>query len=585
MEKMNVISELLTARQIPPAQDMSGASDIKKFGPDDGFAFLLKGEIKTSFNNVFENVSSSKQSDSLPVIHESQSEKIRDSDFGRHPGSEVKAEETAKSSESSGTLSAEKKEESEKTSEGKGTLAAEKKEEIKAETEKSSENNVSSVAEKKEESEKEPDSVKKKPGKSLLLSENHGQILLADHIAIKSGKSSHEDWARKLAANSDLHSAVKDSLYSVKNSKKNDSKTGSQTTDNLVKQQLDPDKWKVSSGSALSGSDFKESILNSKNSKSSSAEEMFASKLKTAAKDQTVNNLSEKNEQNSSGSSSEKGSGNRQSMNLHEGEVALKNRHPGSDEVNEHPTVNRKNNIDFADKMRNSKNQQSAENNKASAKGFSGTSEVQNPNAGQDVIRKDSLLTETNRSAAIVTKNGETITEMMNRLAVRAKINVTADGNSTAAIRLNPENLGYMTLNLKITDNKAEGKILVENPAAMKMIRDEIESLRQELKAQGIQLEQFTVTMKEMSSSDFNAFQNSSDNDQSGSFLNSDGSRGSFNGNESMESNNEGFYNLISESADTESKDLPLNGNDSLTGTEIYDSEQYKNRTSIDISL
>ncbi len=98
---------------------------------------------------------------------------------------------------------------------------------------------------------------------------------------------------------------------------------------------------------------------------------------------------------------------------------------------------------------------------------------------------------------------------MMNRLAVKAKINISSDGSSTASVRMHPENLGFMTLNLKISEGKAEGRILVENQTAMKLIRDEIETLKTELRNQGISLESFTVRVRDSASSQFSGFSES----------------------------------------------------------------------------
>ncbi|MDH5654721.1 MAG: flagellar hook-length control protein FliK [Spirochaetia bacterium] len=92
--------------------------------------------------------------------------------------------------------------------------------------------------------------------------------------------------------------------------------------------------------------------------------------------------------------------------------------------------------------------------------------------------------------------------KLFNELVEKARLNLGPDGNSTASIRLNPESLGKMTMNLRLIENSLEAKILVGSEAAKKMIMDEIEHLKFELRSQGIQVDSFTVKVKESLSSE-----------------------------------------------------------------------------------
>ena len=72
-----------------------------------------------------------------------------------------------------------------------------------------------------------------------------------------------------------------------------------------------------------------------------------------------------------------------------------------------------------------------------------------------------------------------------------------SDGRSTAQIRMNPEHLGRMHLDLVMKDNVITGKLVVENQQAFKMIREDIDNLRQELARHGIQLDNLSVKTRE----------------------------------------------------------------------------------------
>ncbi len=84
-----------------------------------------------------------------------------------------------------------------------------------------------------------------------------------------------------------------------------------------------------------------------------------------------------------------------------------------------------------------------------------------------------------------------------NSLVRKARLKMGPEGTSSASIRLRPEALGELTMDIRVNRNHVEAKLLVDNEAAMKWIKDEIENLRHELKTHGVHVDQFSVKIKE----------------------------------------------------------------------------------------
>ncbi len=93
--------------------------------------------------------------------------------------------------------------------------------------------------------------------------------------------------------------------------------------------------------------------------------------------------------------------------------------------------------------------------------------------------------------------------EAFQDLVEKARLNIGSDGRSSASIRLNPASLGSMTLNLKVTDNQVEARLVVDNQAARKIMQEELENLKIELKNQGINVDHFEIKVRESFTSDF----------------------------------------------------------------------------------
>lgn len=90
-------------------------------------------------------------------------------------------------------------------------------------------------------------------------------------------------------------------------------------------------------------------------------------------------------------------------------------------------------------------------------------------------------------------------TKAFNELVEKAKVNLSSNGDSSATIRLKPEELGRITLNLKIQQNTVHATLLVETDAAREMIKTEIENLKSELKLQGLHVESLSIKTRDTS--------------------------------------------------------------------------------------
>ncbi|MCE9598329.1 MAG: flagellar hook-length control protein FliK [Spirochaetia bacterium] len=86
---------------------------------------------------------------------------------------------------------------------------------------------------------------------------------------------------------------------------------------------------------------------------------------------------------------------------------------------------------------------------------------------------------------------------LFNQLVEKARINLGSDGQSSASLRLKPEQLGSVTLNLKVHGNVVEAKILVENDSVKKLVKDEMDQLQRELKRQGFSVDAIEIRVRE----------------------------------------------------------------------------------------
>ena len=86
---------------------------------------------------------------------------------------------------------------------------------------------------------------------------------------------------------------------------------------------------------------------------------------------------------------------------------------------------------------------------------------------------------------------------MFQELVQAARLQLNADGSSIASIRMHPEHLGRLTLHLQVRENQVHAQAVVESEAARKLVENEIDALRSELRRQGIQVESVSVRVRE----------------------------------------------------------------------------------------
>lgn len=203
----------------------------------------------------------------------------------------------------------------------------------------------------------------------------------------------------------------------------------------------------------------------------------------------------------------------------------------------------------------------------------------QNHRAGRDPMTGESTkihLSQKFTSESVESAKQEQ-TERMERyrdIVQKAKVNLGSDGTSSASIRLKPYNLGNMTLELRMDGARLNANIILESESAKKMIHEELEHLKNELKSQGIQVESFSLRVKEPSSA--MAFSQDKSN-MDPSFFQASSKEG------------EGSGNKESSSGDGErTQKNKIHKNEAVEVTEIYDNQSiaiYAQKTGIDISV
>ncbi|MBI38362.1 MAG: hypothetical protein CMF59_02090 [Leptospiraceae bacterium] len=135
-----------------------------------------------------------------------------------------------------------------------------------------------------------------------------------------------------------------------------------------------------------------------------------------------------------------------------------------------------------------------------SGKGGEQQNQQQSRSDGQNLnFRMDSVATANARASAAAEAKEQLPYDrkQFQQMVEQARVRMGSDGRSTAQIRMNPEHLGRMHLDLVMKDNVITGKLVVENQQAFKMIREDIDNLRQELARHGIQLDNLSVKTRE----------------------------------------------------------------------------------------
>ncbi len=83
-----------------------------------------------------------------------------------------------------------------------------------------------------------------------------------------------------------------------------------------------------------------------------------------------------------------------------------------------------------------------------------------------------------------------------NDLVKQATMNLSSDGSSSASIKMNPEIMGRLTMNIQVHGNHVTASLIVDNESALKFVRGELEHLKSELAGHGIHVDQVAVKVR-----------------------------------------------------------------------------------------
>ncbi|MBW0433721.1 flagellar hook-length control protein FliK [Leptospira yasudae] len=93
-----------------------------------------------------------------------------------------------------------------------------------------------------------------------------------------------------------------------------------------------------------------------------------------------------------------------------------------------------------------------------------------------------------------------------------ARVQILENGRTEASIRMNPKDLGQMSLSISTDKDVVRGKLLVESNSVKQQLVAELASLKQDLKANGLELESLVIEVKEREQ----AFAFNGDSDKNG---------------------------------------------------------------------
>jgi flagellar hook-length control protein FliK len=94
----------------------------------------------------------------------------------------------------------------------------------------------------------------------------------------------------------------------------------------------------------------------------------------------------------------------------------------------------------------------------------------------------------------------ENFSKSLNDLVSKARINIVENGKNSAQISLYPKDLGKMTLNIDVTKEKVDGKILVDSEFIKNRLLGDVSQLKADLKASGLDLQSISIEVRNQSS-------------------------------------------------------------------------------------
>lgn len=110
----------------------------------------------------------------------------------------------------------------------------------------------------------------------------------------------------------------------------------------------------------------------------------------------------------------------------------------------------------------------------------------------------------------------ENFSKSLNDLVNKARLNIVENGRNTAQISLYPKDLGKMTLNIDVTKEKVDGKILVDSEFIKNRLLSDVSQLKADLKANGLDLQSISVEVRDHSSLAFDFANPSNEKESTG---------------------------------------------------------------------
>lgn len=121
--------------------------------------------------------------------------------------------------------------------------------------------------------------------------------------------------------------------------------------------------------------------------------------------------------------------------------------------------------------------------------------------AGMGMIEKEAASASASSDKARSTNSSSldrgVARENFQRLVQSAKLHIVENGKSEATLRLNPQELGRVSLRISVEDDRVQGRIFVESEEVKRMFTGDLEQLKKDFKDQGLILESLLVEVEE----------------------------------------------------------------------------------------
>lgn len=106
--------------------------------------------------------------------------------------------------------------------------------------------------------------------------------------------------------------------------------------------------------------------------------------------------------------------------------------------------------------------------------------------------------------------------ENFQRLVQSAKLNIVENGRSEATLRLNPRELGRVSLRISVEEDRVQGKIVVESDQVRRLFAGDLEQLKKDFRDQGLQLESLSIEVEDSMQFSWNGSGSDRANDSEG---------------------------------------------------------------------